>query len=128
LRNRALIVLDGNRELLALPPERVDRIELWPGTGADTLALRHALDCGPEVSLVDSRGDTVGRMAKDPTRLAALHIDQARHALDPALRLALARTLVRGRLRNQAALLKRLDRERGEALVADSAEQIGRIA
>ena len=63
-----------------------------------------------------------------PGRFAGLHLDQARHALDPALRLALARTLVRGRLRNQAVLLKRLDRERGEALLADSAEQIMRIA
>lgn len=132
LRNRALTVLDpfganGGREVLALPPGTLDRIELWPGTEADTLALRHALDCGIEVSYVDARGETLGRMARDPARHAALHLDQARHALDPDLRLALARILVKGRLRNQAVLLKRLDRERGAALLADSAEQIMRI-
>lgn len=128
LRNRALVVLDQGREVLALPPGSLDRIELWPGTEADMPAMRQALEGGVEISCVDSHGETLGRMARDPARLAALHLDQARHALDPALRLGLARILVRGRLRNQAVLLKRLDRERGEALLADSAEQIGRIA
>ncbi len=128
VRNRALTVIDADREVLALPTMRLDRIELWPGTEADTSALRHALTNDIEVAFVGSAGETLGRLATPQNRQAGLHLEQARHALDPDLRLDLARRVAAGRLRNQSTLLKRLNRDRKDGDLADAANRINHLA
>lgn len=127
LRNEAFTVLEDEDELIAIPHRRVDRIELWPGAAADDEAIRHALATDTLVAYVNGRGRTLGLCAADDMRRAALHLAQARHALEPALRLDLARRIVEGRLCNQRALLRRLDRRRKDPQVSAAAGQIGRI-
>lgn len=51
---------------------------------------------------------------------------RSRHCLDPDLRLALARKLVDARLRNQRALLRRVNQRRGLDMVTQSALRLSR--
>lgn len=126
-RNQAFAVTEDGAELLAIPPARVDRIELGPGCEADDDVLRHALAHGVDVALVDGWGDTAGTLERPAGPRAGLHLAQARLALDPAARLDLARRIVDGRLRNQRALLRRLNRKRADAEVTDAALALNRL-
>jgi CRISP-associated protein Cas1 len=127
-RNEALCVLDQGRELLAIPPERIERIELGVGVVADSAALRHAAQWGVPVALLDGRGGLLAWLTPaDGGLRGAVHLAQARHVLDPALRLALARSVVGGRLQTQFALLKRLNRRRKDALVARACDGLKRV-
>ncbi|MCB2186992.1 MAG: CRISPR-associated endonuclease Cas1 [Deltaproteobacteria bacterium] len=116
VRNRAFAVRAGPEpgagELLAVMPSRVDRIELWPGTDISAPAQRHALVCRVPVAYVDGWGRTLGTLEAVAPNKAALHLAQAALTLDAAKRLDLARRICRGRVRNQRALLNRLNRRR----------------
>lgn len=126
LRNQAFSVEAGAgrpglpvewREIIALPHAAVDRIELGPRAGAEIAALRHALATDTPVAFVDGHGETLGWLSPRLAPRASRHLAQARHAADPALRLALARKFVEGRLRNHRSLLRRLSRDREDAAV-----------
>lgn len=126
-RNQSFAVTEDGTELLAIPPARLDRIELGPGCEADDDVLRHALAHGVDVALVDGWGDSVGTLERPIGPRAGLHLAQARLAIDPAARLDLARRIVDGRLRNQRALLRRLNRKRADADVTDAALALNRL-
>ncbi len=114
-------------ELLALPWRAVQRIELYPGTGATEAALRHAMATGREVVYVDGRGATIGTVRGPDEPRAGRHLAQARHALDPDLRRDLARRIVDGRLRNQRALVRRLNRRRKDPEAAAGLTRLNRL-
>ena len=105
------------REILALPHDAVDRIELGPHATVEPAALRHALATDTAIAFVNGHGETLGWLAPRFGPRAGRHLAQARHALDPALRLALARKFVEGRIRNHRALLRRLNRDRDDPMV-----------
>lgn len=126
LRNRSFCVREEDRELLAVPPGRIDRIELGPHVQVDAAALRHACAEGVPVALVDSWGRTVGRVEAPLPERYGLHKAQARHGFDPALRRDLAQRVVDGRIRNQRALIRRLDRRRRRPEARDAAERLNR--
>jgi len=127
LRNEAFAVEEDGRPILAVPPARVDRIEIGPRVDVTTEALRHALACRVPIAFVDGRGATQGTLDPAPGERAALHLAQAGAHVLPDRRLALARAIVDARLRNQRALLKRLNRKRKDPEVDDAAFRIGRI-
>lgn len=105
------------REILALHHNAVDRIELGPDATATMDAQRLALSSDTALAFVNGYGETLGWLAPRFGPRAGRHLAQARHALDPALRLALARRFVDGRIRNQRALLRRLNRDRQDPAV-----------
>ncbi len=139
LRNRAFAVedpkpsplpgrpADGWREVAAVPADRVDRIELAPGVTAAPPALAHALATDTPLAFVNGHGETLGVLTSPSGRHARRHLDQARQVLDPDLRLDLARRLVDGRLRNQRALLRRLNRERRDRRVIECLLALNKI-
>jgi CRISP-associated protein Cas1 len=127
LRNRAFAVREDEQELVAIPPGRVDRIEVGPHAAVDDAALRHAMAEAIPIAFVDGRGWTLGTLEPRPQARAALHLAQARLCLDPAARVDLARRFCEGRLRNQRALLRRLNRRRKDPEVARAAHDIGRL-
>jgi CRISPR-associated protein Cas1 len=121
LRNQAFAVEAGSvapgsppvwREMLAIPHAAVDRIDLGPRAEVDPDALRHAIATDTMVAFVSGYGETVGWLAPALAPRAGRHLAQACHVSDPARRLALAGTFVDGRVRNQRALLRRLNRDR----------------
>ncbi|WP_282610833.1 CRISPR-associated endonuclease Cas1 [Pelagibius sp. Alg239-R121] len=127
LRNQAFTIEEDDRELLAIPPARIDRIEMGPDVEIEAAAMRQALAHRITVALVDGRGATLGMIAAPVTDHAALHQAQAQHMLDHGLKLDLARRVVDGRIRNQRALLRRLNRRRKDPEVASAAAAIGRV-
>lgn len=114
LRNMAFTVeepgLPGRRELIAIPHQRLDRVEIGPGCTVDDAALRHAFASDVVIHYVSGHGMTLGVVATPNDDHGGLHLAQARTVLDPQARLDLARRVVEGRLRNQRALLHRLGR------------------
>ena len=100
------------RELIAVPHQRVDRIDLGPGIEATSEALDHALATSTVLCYVDGFGATRGTLAPPLGPRAGRHLAQAAVIVDPVRRLELARVIVLGRLRNQRALLRKLCRER----------------
>jgi CRISPR-associated protein Cas1 len=131
LRNRALSVracADPQApEILAVQPGRVDRVELWPETTITPEAQREALKAGLQVAYLDGWGRTLGTLEPPPPDKAGYHLAQAALVLDPAKRLELARLIVGGRIRNQRALLRRLNRKRREPQIDASARELGRV-
>lgn len=116
VRNRAFSVRAGpdkdSAELIAVLPRGVERIELWPGADASSRALRHALDCKIVLAYVDGWGRTRGTLEPPLVAKAKLHLAQAEIARNGPPRLDMARRLAMGRVRNQRALLRRLNRRR----------------
>jgi len=102
------------REILVLPHRAVDRIEIGPRAGATEPALRQAMATGTPVAFVSGHGETLGWLAPRFGPRAGRHLSQARCVLDPERRFALARAIVDGRVRNQRALLRRLNRDRAD--------------
>ena len=136
VRNRSFSVQEAEggggdpvewRELLALPHHMVERIEVGAGSEVVSDATLLALETGTPIARVDGHGQTLGwsapALSLHPTRQLA----QARTILDPSARLALARIFVQGRLRNQRALLRRLNYKRRNAEIAKSLTEINRL-
>ena len=117
----------GETELVAIHHSRIDRIELGPEVMTDAATLRHALACDIPVAFNGGHGKTLGQLAPVLSQRAHRHLAQARHALDPVLALGLARILVKGRLANQRALLRRVNQRRGVAEVARTCVSLHRI-
>lgn len=109
LRNEAFVVMDGDAELLALPPGQVDRIELGPFVDISTEAVRQAMAWQVPVAMLNGWGETLGTVEPRLARRATLHLAQAACVLDGERRLALARILVEGRLRTAQKKLKKLN-------------------
>ncbi|CAG0997534.1 partial CRISPR-associated endonuclease Cas1, partial [Myxococcaceae bacterium] len=98
-------------ELLAIPHQKLDRIDLHPGVDYTPQALEHALATDTVVAFVDGFGATKGFLAASLGERAGRHLAQAAVALDTGRRLDFARAIVEGRLRNQRSLLRKLLRE-----------------
>ena len=114
-------------ELVAIHPARIDRIEIGPRVTPDLAALRHALAHGIPVAFLDGHGATEGQLAPVIAPRAFRHLAQARHLLDPSLRLALARIIAVGRIANQRSLLRRINHRRGVMGVDEIAVKLGAI-
>lgn len=127
LRNEAFTVIDGEIELLAVPPGQVDRIELGPHVGISDAAIRQAMAWRVPVAMVNGFGEEVGCITPKLARRADLHLAQAACALDPAKRVELARIIVQARLRNQRIQLKRLIRDAGVAKATVAADAIAKM-
>ena len=138
LRNQAFSVTQGEglegetrrwRELIAIPHQDLDRIDLGPDVSVTDDALRHALATDTEIAHLDGRGDTLGWSSSSLAPRAGRHMAQAALFLDPERRLALARCFVAARLRNQRAVLRRIlaGREETPAAVQEALVALNRL-
>lgn len=118
--SKAGVTVTGKVErdlLAAIHPSQVDRMEIGPRVSVSTDALRNALSFGVEVAFVNGHGETLGSLTGPLPSRSRRHLAQARHILDPGLRLSCAKFFVLARLRNQRALLRRLNQRRGLDLI-----------
>jgi CRISPR-associated protein Cas1 len=115
------------REILAIPHQDVDRIEIYPEAEISSEALRHAMAQGVQVAFVNGRGETLGVAQAGLDTRGGRQLAQASTALDLAKRLDLASRLIDGRLRNQRAVLRRLGRHRSEARDLDALEGLNQL-
>lgn len=106
------------RQLLAaIHPSQVDRMEIGPQVSVSSEALRNALAFGVDVAFVNGHGETLGNLNGPLPSRSRRQLEQARHALDPGLRLTCGKLFVIARMKNQRALLRRLNQRRGLELV-----------
>lgn len=121
-----LRLVDDIGRIVDLPPGQIDRIELGPGTDATLEALELAAANAIEIDRVNGHGEVTGRYEDVGPERARRHLAQARTVLDPPRRLAVARAIVDARLRNQRALLRRLNCSRKDAEIADACVTLNR--
>jgi CRISPR-associated protein Cas1 len=80
VRNMAFTVeeetLNRRRELIAIPHQRVDRIEIGPGCNAEHEAILHAFTTDPVIHYVTGHGVTVGVAASPNHDHGGLHLCQ----------------------------------------------------
>jgi len=135
LRNTAFSIQAGHgfgaavdwREILAIPHQAVDRVEVWPDGAITDEALRHAIHQGVEVAFVNGHGETIGVAGARRDGRAGRHLDQAAASLDPVRRLDLAARIVEGRLRNQRAVISRLNRRRSDGEATKAQAELGAL-
>lgn len=131
VRNQAFTVEErgalGSRELIAVPAERIDRIELGPAVDVEAEAIRLALATDTLLHHVDGQGGTVGLTAPALSDHAGLHLAQASCVLDPERRRGLALLLVEARLRGQRAILHRLNRRRKERALIEPLRRLSTL-
>ncbi|WP_237152170.1 CRISPR-associated endonuclease Cas1 [Oryzibacter oryziterrae] len=127
VRGEAFAVFEDERIVVLLVPRRIGRIEIGPDADVDADAIRHALAWNVELAFVTSSGKTLGSLASPP-RHAAWHLAQSAARLDLKRRLHFACAFADARMRNQRALLHRLNRRRKDVTVGETATKIGRIA
>ncbi|MGO9740540.1 MAG: CRISPR-associated endonuclease Cas1 [Roseiarcus sp.] len=129
IEGEAFAVREGEATVLLVPHRRVGRVELGPAVEFDAAALDLAAAAGIEVCRINGHGETVGRWSGEAVigARARRHFAQAALAADPARRLELARILVEGRVRNQRALLRRVNATRKDADVVAAAVAMNRV-
>ena len=115
------------RDVMTFHPADLDRIEIWAGAEASQEALLHALGTGTELCFVNGHGETLGFVTKGADGRAGRQAAQARAMVDPVRRLELARVFVDGRMRNQRALLRRLNRAKADAGVVKAIATINQL-
>jgi CRISPR-associated protein Cas1 len=110
-RNRSFSVLrEDGTELIAIPHQRIGRIEVGPGPDFTRRVFDLALDSAIELSVLDGYGQTKGIATSTNGKRATLQLAQAKGVLDEAFRAAIAQRLVASRIRNQRTQLMRLNR------------------
>lgn len=113
-------------EILAIPHQDIGRIDVYPDAEITPAALRHALNQGVLVAWVNGHGETIGYAETSEQDRAKRHLAQAAAILDEDRRLDLAKTLIEGRIRNQRAQLRRLNRKRKDPEIVIALEQLNR--
>lgn len=112
---------------LRLRPDMLERVEIHPQAVIDAEALRFLMTSGTPVAFVDRGGEHLGSVLGRAGTQGKLHLAQASAILNPEQRLTLARQFVEARIHNQRALLRRLNRKRGDMAVIGACEAINRI-
>lgn len=107
---------------------RIDRIEIGPRTEADWKALSLAAAHGVPLAMVDAYGATSAWLTGPGDMRGARVAAQARFLADRDCQEKLAIAIVRGRIRNQWLLLRRLNRSRREDHLAVAAVALRRAA
>jgi group II intron reverse transcriptase/maturase/CRISPR-associated endonuclease Cas1 len=126
-RGKRLAVIDDQQRVVELPPAPIGRIELGPHTGATLEGLDLAAAHGIDLVRVNGHGETIARYEAPGHQRAKVHLAQAAAVIDPVQRETLARLIVDGRIRNQRALLRRLNRERKDGRIAAACVALTRV-
>lgn len=116
------------RELIAIPHQDVDRIEVWPDASVTEPAQHHCYGTDTPLAFVNGWGETLGWISAPITPMAGRHLAQAKLIMDSEKRIDLAKRIVDARLRNQRAVLRRLIRGREvPAVVTNSLKGLNRL-
>ncbi len=122
----SFVVMDGEAKVLELPFAQVDRIEVGPGVYLDVGALDLAASSDTRLCRVDGRGRILGQWHGRDAGRTRLHLAQAAAVNSPVRRVELAREIASGRVFNQRALLRRLNRKMKNADLDKIAVKLGR--
>ncbi len=110
-KGRTLVVRQDRETNKSLPLERVTDVLCCGDVSWSGAALRELAEMGISVAYVGPHGEWVGRWEPSEPKTVPLRRAQFRAADDEGQRLAIARAIVAGKLRNSRALLLRARRD-----------------
>ncbi|CAH0343041.1 CRISPR-associated endonuclease Cas1 [Rhizobium sp. CECT 9324] len=122
-----LEVCEQGQVRLRLRPEMLERVEIYPNVTISSDVLRMLMENEIPVCFMGGSGQHVGSVLGRTGTKGHLHLAQARAVLDDGRRVALARSIVEARIHNHRALLRRLNRKRGDLSVVRACEDINRV-
>lgn len=122
-----LEITESGHLRLRVRPDMLDRVEIYPGAAIAQVALRLLMRERIPVVFLEANGEPIGTVHGRAGHQGKLHLAQAAVVLDPARRLDFARSFVEARIHNHRALLRRLNRNRGDLAVVRACEEINRI-
>lgn len=106
-----LLVTLNDQVLMRVPLARVSEVVLVGPVGVTTPALLSLLEAGVNLFLVSRTGQLRGRLVPPTPRNIPLRRRQYERAQDPVFCLEVARAIVKGKLRNQRTLARRICRQ-----------------
>lgn len=118
---------ESKAALIKIPHQRLDRIELGPDTELEAAALDLAASSETSVFRIDGYGQAIGRWVGRSGGNAERHLAQCALTLDAPRRLAQARLIVSGRIRNQRVQLKRMARTRPEGDLSKTTAKLAQL-
>lgn len=143
-RNMGLKIQDGTlavymagQRQTAVPLKMLDRIVVRADTEFSTSLLSNLASQGIGLTIISGRkGEKVAQLMGSAHSDATRRLAQYRAHLDPARRMALAREIVAGKLKNQARMARRLLHQRpderaaltrAERIIAQTAEKLATV-
>jgi CRISP-associated protein Cas1 len=102
-----LVVEKDRAVLLEVPCLKLDAVLIYGNVQVTTQALAELLEHGVELALLSAGGKLRGQLTPPKARNVPLRMRQYEVAASEAACLPLARELVRGKIANQAAVLRR---------------------
>ena len=131
-RSEHLTVTKHGTELARVPIHQVRQVVVFGNVQVSTQALQTLVENEVPVAYLTGHGRFVGLFAPAPAKNVGLREAQYRTFADPAVRLTLAKAVVRAKLANQRTLLMRClrgdgDRGRDEPAARDMLELLRRL-
>ncbi len=120
-RSGMWVVSRQGEEIRTLRLHEVDEVQCWGGVEVRASARVAALARGLPLVFLTADGRYRGRLDGPRSHTASIQLAQVRWLADDGRRLALARSLVRGKLLSQRTLLMDLQRHRRHAAIAAAA-------
>ncbi len=109
--------------IVSIPIARVSEVVIVGSVGITTQAMVELLRNEVPLSIITAGGELLGQLRPAGGKNIFLRRKQIQQAADPGACLALAREMVRGKIKNERTLLRRIGRERG----ADVAGAVARV-
>ncbi|MCI0694103.1 CRISPR-associated endonuclease Cas1 [candidate division KSB1 bacterium] len=109
-----IIVRKGDKLLHELPVFKLEQIVAYGNVHLTPAVIAHCLRSGIEVAFLSSPGKYRGRLQPEFTKNSVVRQQQYKRAADPQFCLKTAATIVAGKVRNMAAMIKQQRRLRGD--------------
>jgi CRISPR-associated protein Cas1 len=119
-----LVVEKRRQVLLDVPAAKLDAVLVFGNVQVTTQALAELLDQGVELAFLSLSGKLRGQLTPPKARNVPLRMKQYEAAHDEALCLGLAREVVRAKIGNSVAVLRRFRRNHPEVLAPDEIEDV----
>lgn len=117
------------RRLIEVEPHRLDLVALFGRVHITSDATRHCLREGIDLAWFSRNGRLLGRAVSELSRSGEVRLGQYRRADNAVSRLAFARTIVEAKIRNEIAVLRRLQSNRhGDKAIACVIRDLKRTA
>jgi CRISPR-associated protein Cas1 len=127
LDGQRLVVEKDDEALLSVPAVHVERVMVFGHAQVTTQAVGFLLESGIDVSYLTLTGKLKGRLVAAESKNVPLRVAQHGRARETAFCLSLAKAIVRGKIRNQRAVVMRYARNHPNAELDKSAADLGRL-
>ena len=105
-RGERIVVMRNRSTLLDIPVFQADNIALIGNVQVTAQALRMLMENGVDVSYFSYSGKYLGHTSSEASRNIFLRFSQYQYYMDTEKRLAMAKTIVGNKIRNQMSLIR----------------------